>query len=385
MSNTEELRIAWLLPSISAGAHWQPILSRFLQSFNNTFFFTTEVWKEFDSQASYAHAVRQLGKIRSIGSDNHSQTPGYHHGYMKLPFNIIYYLAKFKPQVIISNSFSVWSIIAVMLKPIFSWKIIILYEGSTPGSDFKSSRFRTVFRRFVAANSNAFVANNNSAVKYLTEFLRIESRKIIAGPYLLPEKKLMENSPKFIDYDFSRLKKPIFLFIGQIIKRKGIYELVDACAYLNQREFSNYTLLIVGGGQETDQLKEKITKHGLSKQVLFIGRVDYDQLGVYFRASDVFIMPTFEDTWGMVTLEAMTFEMPVLGSKYAGSSELISDGVNGFLIDPFAPSDIAEKMSFFLNDPKLSLTMGANSRKIINQYSSDYSNRVFKEAIKICL
>lgn len=377
-----ELRVAWLMPSAKAGAHWLPIWTTFLEHFKDTVFFTTQVWEEFDSESSYAKAVCQLGDIKSIWVNKKGL--GYHHGFLKLPFNIILYLARFRPKIIISNAFSMWSLIAILLKPLFAWKVIILYEGSTPNSDFKNSKLRLGARRFISKNSDAFIANTKSAKKYLIDFIGIDKDQIVNGPYLLPDKSLMLSKVQQEKVDFSKMKRPIFLSVGQVIDRKGIFELIEACSHLNSKGFLDYTLIIVGDGSESVRLDNQIEKRKLAEQVVCVGRVDYGQLGYYFQESDVFVFPTYEDTWGMSCLEAMAYGKPVLCSQHAGCSELVEDGINGYIIDPYQPIHMANKM-YSLVDTCLVKKMGECSAEIIGSYVSAGSVSIFNKAIEIAL
>lgn len=374
------LKVAWLMPSAHAGAHWQPIWSDFLKAYKNTIFFTTRVWKEFDPQEPYGKATCRIGELKSVLIKQ--KGAGYHHGYLKLPLHIIFPLAKYRPDVIVANAFSLWTIVAVTFKYLFGWKIIVLYEGSTPSSDFKDSRLRTLVRRYVAALADAFIANNKSAQQYLNEFLEIEPSKIVTGPYLLPEIKAMTSGEGPALLDISKMSRPIFLFVGQIIKRKGIYELLEACCHLSQYTDQDYTLLIIGEGEEENALRDEIHRKSISKQVILAGRVDYEQLGPYFKESDVFVFPTFEDTWGMSCLEAMAYGMPVLCSRHAGCSELVEDGFNGYIIDPYEPTHMVERMHA-LTDTNRAREMGKCSAKIIASYISAGFLPIFEAAIKI--
>jgi glycosyltransferase involved in cell wall biosynthesis len=379
----EDLRIAWLMPSAEAGAHWQPIWSNFLKIFQNTIFYTTRVWAEFDREAPYASAVYQVGNFNSFLVDR--KGIGYQHGFLNLPFNIVLYLAKFKPHVIIANAFSIWSLLAIFLKPLFDWKIIILYEGSTPSSDFRDSKIRSITRQFIANHSDTFVANTKSAKDYLSQFLKIDEKKIVLGPYLLPDRNAMTQKRQAIDFDFSSLKRPTFLFVGQIINRKGVYELLEACSILKEKGCYDYTVLMIGEGSERDRLEELTHTKQLADQVILLGRKSYSELGSYFQKSDVFVFPTFEDTWGMVPLEAMIFEKPILCSKYAGASELMIEGGNGYLIDPKSPEEIADRMHRLITHQSLIDEMGKKSKEIIEEHTIDSAMQVFSKAISMTM
>lgn len=382
MKTLKDYHIAWLLPSVASGAHWQPILSGFLKAFPNTVFYTTSVWKEFDIDAPYSKSVIIVGELKSIPWMQKASRDGYNHGLMYLPLNIIGYLWSRKPNIVISNAFSIWSILAIFLKPFLKYKVIILYEGSTPGSDFKDSSIRSKVRKFIAQNTNVFIANTKAAKNYLDEFLDVKPDKILLGPYLLPDKTLMIKNQQDT-FDSTNLVRPIFLFVGQIIKRKGIFDLLRACDYLNTQGHHKYSLLIIGEGSEREQLQKIIFEKNLSEQIYLLGQKSYDQLGIYFQKADVFIFPSFEDTWGMAPVEAMAFDKPVICSKFAGSSELICDGKNGYLIDPRNPEEIASTMRAFITDQNLALAMQINTREKFINYTIDASIKIFSEAVSL--
>jgi glycosyltransferase involved in cell wall biosynthesis len=105
--------------------------------------------------------------------------------------------------------------------------------------------------------------------------------------------------------------------------------------------------------------------------VQWLGWVDYHQLGVYFRRADVFVFPSLEDIWGMVAPEAMAFGKPVLCSKWAGSSELITHGKSGFICDPHSPTEMANMMRQLIESPELISTMGTAAQETIAQHTPE--------------
>ena len=114
-----------------------------------------------------------------------------------------------------------------------------------------------------------------------------------------------------------------------------------------------------------------------------MGWVDYDQLGHYFDASDVFVFPTLEDVWGMVVLEAMVFGKPILCSKGANASEMIVEGQNGYLLDPHDPEGIAAKMKQLIDKPETISSMGSQSKQLISKYTPQIAAQSFAEIIAL--
>ncbi len=100
----------------------------------------------------------------------------------------------------------------------------------------------------------------------------------------------------------------------------------------------------------------------------------------FFRGADVFVLPTLEDTWGVVVLEAMVLGKPVLCSKWAGAAEIVVDGENGYIFDPYNPEAIAEIMHRFIRQADLITLMGRKSQHLMTQYTPEVAGRFLAKA-----
>ena len=176
-----------------------------------------------------------------------------------------------------------------------------------------------------------------------------------------------------------QLKRPIFLYVGRITARKGIKTLLEACAILKSQGYVDYSLLIVGKGEQREELEAFIKARHFEEQVTWGGWVEYGNLGSYFQQADVFVFPTFEDVWGMVVPEAMVFGKPVLCSNGAASCELIVSGDNGYIFDPSSAKELADKMKIFIDNPDLIESMGERSRQMISQKTPETAAKAYVE------
>jgi glycosyltransferase involved in cell wall biosynthesis len=103
-------------------------------------------------------------------------------------------------------------------------------------------------------------------------------------------------------------------------------------------------------------------------RIIFTGFVK--NINSYFAASDIFVFPTTYEPFGLVITEALASGLPVVTSKLAGASELITDGYDGMLLsNPKASREIAEKIILLVEDEKLRRVMGSNARKTAEKYS----------------
>ncbi|WP_256995771.1 glycosyltransferase family 4 protein [Halomicronema hongdechloris] len=303
-------------------------------------------------------------------------TSSYGSNFTYLPFSIINRLLQFRPHVIFSNSFGMWTLLALLLKPIGRWKVVIAYEGSSPGVDYRKSPPRLWLRSWMLRIADACITNSAAGKQYLTEVLRASEGEVFMHPYEVP------SSNAFSQNAFSQAQdeqaassltqsstKRVFLYVGSLVPRKGLKYLLEACSRLQEWGCEDYLLNVVGDGDERSSLEAYCHNHGLIEQVQWLGRVDYAQLGEQFHKADVFVLPTLEDTWGMVVLEAMVAHLPVLCSQWAGASELILDAQNGFCFDPKDPDSLAHLMQKFILNSELSSQMGRTAGVLMKNYT----------------
>jgi glycosyltransferase involved in cell wall biosynthesis len=233
--------------------------------------------------------------------------------------------------------------------------------------------------------TDAFITNSNGGKNYLTKILGAQERCVFARPYQVPDVKTLLGQQEKVSESEPELQRPVFLFVGKVIPRKGLQFLLEACAILQQQGYQRYTLLIVGDGEQREELEVYCQNQGLTNCVQWAGWGNYDRLGTYFRSADVFVFPTLEDIWGVVLLEAMAFGKAILSSKWAGSSELVVEGENGYIFDPYNPEGLAEMMRRFIDTPELIVSMGQKSQQLIAQYNPEAAAKFLAEVASFAL
>ena len=380
MKQVEIDKIAWLLPAMGTGGlSFQHLLCEFTKVFPNTITFTGQ-WPGYAAGFENTFVVEEVGAtsyIELIKAAN-----GYSIGFSAASPQIVSHLFKFKPQIIFANAFTAWTAIALLLKPICRWKVIITYEGGSSIYEDPNSTIRYQARRFMARLADAFVVNSQAGKSYLLDILQINPAQVFARPFLVPSlNALLQYSQEEVQHLDNKIKRPIFLFVGQIIPRKGLKNLLEACSLLKQQGFNDYTLMIVGDGEQRPELEAFVQQAGLEQQVMWIGSAPYRCLGAYFKFADVFIFPTYDDIWGMVLPEAMAFGKPVICSTGACSVEMVDKQVNGFVYDPDRVDLLAQYMIRFLETPDLIHSMGDRSTQIMLENTPEIATRCFVEAI----
>ena len=381
MNVMNSISIAWLLPSMERQNYWQPLFKEFTTTFPKTTVYTG-FWEGFVPGLEEAFTVKVVGKTQFRPT---TQGVGYSPGVIYVSPNIIGYLLKFRPQVIFVSGFSLWTLLALLFKSLGQWKVVIVYDGSSPTIDYINSRPRLILRSTMVRFADAFITNTSGGKTYLTKILGAKADHVFARPYQVPDvKTLLGQQDEELDPE-TGCQRPIFLFVGKLIPRKGLRFLLEACTILKQQGYHNYTVLIVGDGEQREELELYGQNQELTDCLRWVGWGNYDKLGAYFRQADVFVFPTLEDIWGVVLLEAMAFGQPILCSKWAGSSELVVEGENGYIFDPYNPEELAERMRYFIANPDLIVSMGQKSQQLIAQHNPEAAAKFLVEVTSFAL
>jgi glycosyltransferase involved in cell wall biosynthesis len=380
VSNSKNLRIAWLLTS--AFYYWHPMLGYLAKLFPEMTAFVAN-WRGYAPGFEESFKINIVGERKVIPVFKEGKSYGTYFTY--LPLNIVNRLFQFKPQVIFANSFGIWTILSLLFKPLGQWRVVIAYEGSSPGVDYRNSQLRLSARRTMVWAADACITNSQAGRAYLIDILNAEPDCVFVHPYEVPDSNSMLGTTTLDIQELAHYQHPSFVFIGSINTRKGINFLLEACVILQSQGYQNYTVLLVGDGEQQEELQTFARDNRLGDRIQWTGRVDYGSLGAYLNKADIFVLPTLEDTWGMVLLEAMVLGKPVLCSKWAGASELVTEGENGYCFDPYDPKKLAELMQKFIDDPNLAVIMGDKSKQLMSDYTPEKAASFLSEVTSFVL
>ncbi|MDJ0592949.1 MAG: glycosyltransferase family 4 protein [Pleurocapsa sp. MO_226.B13] len=378
-----DLRIVWLLPT--AWFYWQPSLSELSKLFPNTKVFSG-LFPGFAKGFENSIDIEVVGD-RKVIAVTQSKT-SYGDNFTYLSPKIVPRLLQYNPDVIFSSSFGVWSILAILFKFIGRWKVVIAYEGSSPSIDYRNSAFRLALRRLMVHFADACITNSHAGKEYLIEILNAPEEKVFVQPYEVPDVRSLTEVNKKLLYvtaeskiKFSDLNHPVFLFVGGIIPRKGVRCLIEACKKLKDEGNKSFSVLLVGDGRQRSELQTLSCRYNLDDYIIWVGRVNYDDIGTYFYHADVFVLPTLEDTWGMVVLEAMLLGKPILCSRGAGASELVIEGKNGYCFKPDDSKELATAMQKLIKNLEKIEVMGECSKQIMSQYTPQAAAEMMSKVI----
>jgi glycosyltransferase involved in cell wall biosynthesis len=125
---------------------------------------------------------------------------------------------------------------------------------------------------------------------------------------------------------------------------------------------SDSTDIVTGKTSTWELLQEKITPEDMPS-VAYLGKISYSEVKNHIQKAHLCVFPTFAETLGMVTIESMAMQKPVVNSNMGWAQELMVDGVSGYLVDPKNHEEYARKMIQILTNEELASKMGIAAKK----------------------
>lgn len=188
--------------------------------------------------------------------------------------------------------------------------------------------------------------------------------------------------PNMIDIHKMNIKKELngtIISVGRLAKGKCVDELVDISKKLNDVK----SFLIVGDGEEYNNLKIKINSDKESNnKIKLLGYCKKEKIEDYYLQASVFVMASKTEGLPMVLLEAMSYGLPCIAYKTeSGVSDIIDDGINGYVIESRNQEDFAAKLKHLITSPKLFEKMSSEALKKAEKFSADNIVKKWEEIL----
>lgn len=242
------------------------------------------------------------------------------------------------------------------------------------------------------------IGNSVDVITYLGEYTKSAMAKALGG-----RPRLVQIAPG-IDVDhFKPVAKSsgliekyglqdnlVIMCVGRLVHRKGQDKLIEAMPSILKSNPSA-VLVLIGAGPRAKKLESLVAKYKIYSNVLFLGRVSYEELPAHLAMADLFIMPSRSRLFGLeveglgiVYLEASSCGLPVIAGESGGAPDAVRVGETGFLVDGTNPDEIAEVVSSSLSDlPKLK-RMGEEGRRwAVENWSWSIWGKKFAELLTL--
>ena len=170
---------------------------------------------------------------------------------------------------------------------------------------------------------------------------------------------------------FGQGDKKVVLFVGRLAEKKGVSYAIEA-----MRQVNNAILVIAGDGPLKSKLQrqaERVQKESGST-ILFLGAKTHEELKGIYASADLFVMPSItakdgdKEGFGLVILEAFASGLPIVASRSGGITDIVKDGVNGYLAEEKDVSGLADRINIVLQDKNIYNKMQTEAKKTAQRY-----------------
>ncbi|MCF7560311.1 glycosyltransferase family 4 protein [Sabulilitoribacter multivorans] len=264
-----------------------------------------------------------------------------------------------------------WTGITAFMR--FNLPLVIRFHGSDAyfcKLENRRQKFKNfVFEKLALKKAVAYIAPTSYAGFETQRIFGLDKKKIKTIHYGLQLENFVNNTPN--EYDRNTI-----LYIGTIIRKKGVFELAEIFNRVI-RSNPDAKLILIGndssdiktGEPSTYKLVEQIFSDEAHKHVNYLGKIPYLEVQEHIKNAHVCVFPSFAETLGMVTIESMALQKPVVNTSIGWAQEIIDDGKDGFLVHPTEIELYASRIVELLNDDVLCLKLGKAARnKVENRF-----------------
>lgn len=224
------------------------------------------------------------------------------------------------------------------------------------------------FEKLAVKKAIGFIAPTTFAGKLSSELLKVSLQKIAIIHNGLELDKFVNDKP-------DAYENGLLLYIGTIIRKKGVLEL-PAILHHVRNDFPEAKLVLIGsdskdvatGNASTWEMIKTKLNHQDKEAVTYFGKIPYEKVQEYIKKAHVCVFPTFAETLGMVTIESMAMQKPVVNSSIGWSQELMEDGKSGFLVHPNEHTKYAQTIVKLLQNKELTNQIGTEARSYVEKH-----------------
>lgn len=250
----------------------------------------------------------------------------------------------------------------------------VSWTDGTINSEKNIGKLQKLSRKYIFKHADAFIGSSHASMENQLSYgapaerCHISMLTVDLDKYYIGDRNWSSDS---------------ILYVGSLIERKGVDLLIEALAKCRNKSVK---LVIVGDGREKDSLAQSAERLGVADRVVFKGFLAGDELRQCYKDAGAFVLPTREDCFGLVLVEAMCAKLPILVSKYSdAASETVEDGANGYIIDPYDAQAFAGKIDEVMADAGTRERLGMASFSATDKFRFESVAQGYIEAIEDAL
>lgn len=174
--------------------------------------------------------------------------------------------------------------------------------------------------------------------------------------------------------------KIILISVGRLSPQKGFRYLIKTLKEVKKKR-KDFKLLLIGDGEERENLEKLCKKLNLEEEITFLGKIPHKILPKYYHLADIFVLPSLYESFGIVFLEAMASQLPIISTNTAAIPEIVSKEV-GILVNPKNIAELKKAIIKLMNDKRLRKRMGEKGEKVAKNFDWNLVGRKMLEEFK---
>lgn len=292
--------------------------------------------------------------------------------YITLPYGVGGTLNKIKPDVVVAMEYSPTILLAMNWCRRHGVKYISWTDG-TINSEKNIGKLQKISRKYIFKRADAFIGSSHASMDNQLAYGADKDKCFIS--------MLTVDLDKYICKSKSSYSNRL-LYVGSLIERKGVDLLLNAFALCDKK----LELVIVGDGMENELLLKQAQELGIEERIEFKGFLNGDELRRCYDEAGAFVLPTREDCFGLVLIEALCAQLPIVVSKYSdGAFETVNDDENGYIIDPYNAKEMAAAIDRVFADKEKQAALGRASFELKDKFYFENVAKGYVEAIESVL
>lgn len=233
--------------------------------------------------------------------------------------------------------------------------------------------------RYIIKNADSVRVVGARIKRHIEKHLKIKSKRIFVLPvHTNINKFLYAPSRSIIRKKYSKYDH-IVLYVGRLSREKNIPNLLRSIPDVVDN-FPGTLFLIVGSGDARAELEKLVQQLSINRNVVLEGAVSHDILADYYYSSDITVIPSNYEGYGLVAVESLACGRPVIMTDTGCAGDMVIDGLTGYVVPVNRPKILSKKIIQLLQDTDLRMKMGENGRNLVikTQLEKDDLNRMIE-------
>jgi glycosyltransferase involved in cell wall biosynthesis len=179
-------------------------------------------------------------------------------------------------------------------------------------------------------------------------------------------------------------KGPVRVFTASVLIRlKNIHTVIRAVSQLVEKYDITYT--IIGKGEERENLEQLVKELGLEERIQFVDHIPHQEIADVMHTFDIFIMPSYFETFGRVYFECMAMGIPIICARQSGIHGIFREKEEGLAVDHTSVESIAGALEYLVTRPEERRRIGLNGQKLVSPYTWEYVARDLRSRYEVSI